>query len=197
MRLGFYLIPSYPLSSKIMGLRNLVYDQYRIEAALNFMIHMTIKGFFKPISDININDLIENIDKVIAHYKPFDIYPYGLKVFKGEGLGVVFSREKNKVLWKLQDDCYNAIRPFISPDCDFTPSEPIGNNFIPHITISMVDATDEILADMEDFSKELQFDKKGYRIHNFKLYQFESDKWGTNDWIYTLKWQILKSWRLT
>ena len=197
MRLGFYLIPPYPLSCKIMCMRDLVYDQYRIKAALNFMIHMTIKGFFKPIDNINMENLIGTLDNIIQNYRPFKIYPSGLIIFKGEGLGITFSKTQNKILWEIQERCFKAIKPFVSPDCEFTKSEQTGDKFIPHITISMTDVTNALMTDMMDFFKELEFDTKGYLVHNFKLYKFESDNWDSDDWIYSLKWKILKSWILS
>ncbi|GEM_PF-5471964 len=196
MRLGFYLIPPYPLSCKIMCMRDLVYDQYRIKAALNFMIHMTIKGFFKPSKTMRIESLIDALDKIIKDYRPFKIYPSNLTIFEGEGLGITFSKEKNKILWEIQEKSFRAIEPFISPDCEFTKSELVGERFIPHITISMTDVTDDLMIDMMDFFKEVQFDSEGYTVHNFKLYQFNSTEWNTDNWIYSLTWKIIKSWCL-
>ena len=197
MRIGFYLIPPYPLALKILELRNLVYDQYRIKAALNFMIHMTIKGFFKPKRNFNLAELINVLDKIISKYKPFTIFPAGFKIFDNEGIALVFSKDLNPILWELHGECYDAIEPFIAPDCNFTPKEDIKENFIPHITISMTDVTQDTLVDIYDFFKEVTFGTHGYTVHNFKLYQFESENWHSDEWIYTLKWKILKSWRLS
>ncbi len=197
MRIAFYLIPPYPLATRIMELRNLVYDQYRVKAALNFMIHMTIKGFFKPRENFNLNDLIKQLDKIISQYKPFNIFPSNIEIFGGDGISVIFSKTTNPILWELHEKCYNVIKPFIAPDCNFTPTERIKENFVPHITICMADVPKETLIDIHDFFKEVTFDHAGYTVHNFKLYQFESENWYTDRWIYSLKWKILKSWILT
>lgn len=195
-RLAFYLMPPYPLSLEILDMRNMVNDQYKINAALNFMVHMTIKGFFKMVPDMNYRQLIQGLNNVILKYKSFKIYPTKLKVFSDVILGVEFAREKNETLWQIHNDCYTVIRPFISSDCTFTPSEPKGDNFIPHITISMTDVSKEMLEDMKDFLSDIRFDNRGYMVKQFKLYEFESSGWQTDEWIYTLQWKILHAFSL-
>ena len=197
VRLGFYLIPPANLSLKMLELRSLVYDQYRINAAAKFMTHMTIKGFFKPTLSEPYHDLIQVLDEVVSRHEPFTIYPTGLRVFDDAGIGVEFSKEHNKVLWDIHNECYAVLKPFIAPDCDFTPVEPLGENFIPHLTIAMIDVSHPISKEIHSYLSDIKFDEKGYFIKDFKLYEFTSQGWNTKEWIYTLQWKILHSWRLT
>lgn len=190
--LGFYLIPPPNLTAEMIGLRNLVYDQYRIKAASKFMTHMTIKGFFKPVPNIRHDQLIQALDGIIERYRPFTIYPTNLKRFGDVGIAVEFSREKNDMLWRIHNDCYQVIEPFIAVECDSN----LGEDFTPHLTISMVDVSSALLEDMSCYLSDIQFDLEGYVIKNFKLYEFTSRGWGTKDWIYTLEWKILHSWQL-
>jgi hypothetical protein len=46
------------------------------------MIHMTIKGFFKPDSNINRQNLIADLDRYVHGYEPFKIYPGDLRIFE-------------------------------------------------------------------------------------------------------------------
>jgi 2'-5' RNA ligase len=196
VRLGFYLIPPANLSLKMLELRNLVYDQYRLNAAAKFMTHMTIKGFFKPALIKPYHELIQALDEVVSRYEPFIIYPTRLRVFDDAGVGVEFSKEHNEILWDIHNDCYTVIEPFIAPDCDFTPVELLGENFIPHLTIAMIDVSHAISEEIHYYLSEIEFDNRGYLIENFKLYEFTSQEWSTKEWIYSLQWNILHSWRL-
>jgi len=196
VRLGFYLIPPANLSLKMLELRNLVYDQFRLNAATKFMTHMTIKGFFKPALIKPYHDLVQSLDKIVSRYAPFTIYPTGLRILGDVGIGVEFSKEQNEILWKIHHDCYTVIKPFIAPDCDFTPVEFLGEHFIPHITISMIDVSHALAKEIYSYLSDIKFDEKGYTIHDFKLYEFTSQKWKTKEWIYTLQWDILHSWHL-
>ena len=176
-------------------MRQIAHDQYRLSAALNFMIHMTIKGFFKPVSNINRQNLIEDLDRYVSGYVPFKIYPGDLKIFeKDRSLVIGFPRAKNEILWQIHKDCRTCLEPYIAKDCDFTPRE-LGE-FTPHITVSMIDGSLETLEDAKEYLGDVDFGSSGYSVGNFKLYEFQSEAWGTDDWIYSLTWKTLHSWRL-
>ena len=117
IRLAFYLIPPYRLCSEILRTRQIVQDQYRLSAALNFMIHMTIKGFFKPASAIDRNKLAKDLDELVSNYGLFKIYPDGLKILHADhSLVVNFPRERNEILWSIQRDCFESVESYISPN---------------------------------------------------------------------------------
>ena len=195
LRLGFYLIPPSELCSEVLGMRQIAYDQYRLSAALNFMIHMTIKGFFKPDSNINRQNLIADLDRYVSGYEPFEIYPGDLKIFEQDrSLVIGFPRAKNAILWQIQKDCRTCLVPYIATDCDFSPLE-LGE-FTPHITVSMIDGSLEILKDAKDYLSDVKLNSSGYTVKNFKLFEFRSKTWGTDSWIYSLNWKILHTWRL-
>lgn len=63
-------------------MRQIAHDQYRLSAALNFMIHMTIKGFFKPVSNIIRQNLIGDLDRYVSGCDPLKIYPGDLGIFE-------------------------------------------------------------------------------------------------------------------
>jgi len=196
-RLGFYLIPPAKLSAEVLQLRHLVQDQYRVGAALNFMIHMTIKGFFKPASAELYPELIHALDTFMSGYKPFTLYPTGIKRFPDDGIGIECAQAKNPVLWEIHTRCFDdIIKPFIADDCEFTPVEPTGERFVPHITISMRDLSPQISEDIHNYLSGIDFSPEGYVVNNFKLYEFTSEGWGTDEWIYSLDWNILHSWFL-
>ncbi len=195
IRLAFYLIPPYELCSEILKMRQIVQDQYQINAALKFMIHMTMKGFFKPVSEIDKANLIKDLDELVSKYRQFEIYPDGLNIFNPDhALVVGFSRERNETLWQINEDCHISIEPYIAGDCDFTPRER--NGFNPHITVSMVDASLETLQDVKNYLSDAMLISHGYKVKDLKLYEFKSKAWHTTEWIYSLNWQILHSWRL-
>ena len=195
LRLGFYLIPPPELCSEVLGMRQIAHDQYRLSAALKFMIHMTIKGFFKPDSNINRQNLIEDLDRYICGYEPFKIYPGDLRIFDSDrSLVIGFPRAHNEILWQLHKECRTCLEPYIALDSDFTPRE-LGE-FTPHITISMIDGSLEILKDAKDYLSDIKLNNPWYTVKNFKLYEFRSKSWGTDRWIYSLDWKILHTWRL-
>jgi len=195
VRLGFYLIPPAGLCSEVLGIRQIAHDQYRLGAALKFMIHMTIQGFFKPASNIDLQDLIEDLDRYISRYEAFTIYPGDLRIFERDrSLAIGFPRTKNEILWRVHEDCRACLEPYITADCEFTPREPGG--FTPHITISMIDGSLEILEQAKDYLSDVRWNRPGYTVKNFKLFEFRSKSWGTDGWIYSLSWKMLHSWRL-
>jgi 2'-5' RNA ligase len=176
-------------------MRQIVYDQYRLGAALNFMIHMTIKGFFKPKSDINRQNLIADLDRNISRYEPFPVYPGDLRIFdRDQSLVIDFPKAKNEILWQIQEDCLTCFEPYIATDCDFSPRE-LGE-FTPHITISMLDGSLDTLNDAKDYLNDVRFNSTGYTVKNFRLFEFRSESWGTAGWIDSLNWKILHTWRL-
>lgn len=192
---GLYLIPPRELCSEVLGMRQIAHDQYRLSAALNFMIHMTIKGFFKPVSNINRQNLIEDLDRYVSGYVPFKIHPGELKIFeKDRSLVIGFPRAKNEILWQIHKDCHNCLEPYIATDCDFTAREL--DEFTPHMTVSMIDGSLETLEHAKEYLGDVDFDSSGYSVRNFGLYEFDSEAWGTDDWIYSLTWKTLHAWRL-
>ncbi len=195
IRLAFYLIPPYRLCSEILRMRQIVQDQYRLSAALNFMIHMTIKGFFKPASAIDRNKLAKDLDELVSNYGLFKIYPDGLKILHADhSLVVNFPRERNEILWSIQRDCFESVESYISPNCDFTARE--NDRFDPHITVTMMDAPIETLEDIREYLRDAALRRSGYTVRNFNLYEFKSNAWGTSEWIHSLSWELLHSWFL-
>jgi len=195
IRLAFYLIPPYQLCSEILRMRQIVEDQYRLSAALNFMIHMTIKGFFEPAPGMDRNELVKDLGRFVPNYEPFKVYPDGLKILHtNHSLVVNFPKEKNEILWRLHRDCIETVESYISPDCDFTAREK--GRFDPHITVSMMDASIETLEDISEYLRDAVLNGSGYTVRNLNLYEFKSNAWGTSKWIYSLSWKLLHSWIL-
>lgn len=195
-QLGFYLIPPYDLARELLTMRNLVYDQYRVAAAQSFMIHLTIIGFCKLTEDSTYDAFISTLDSQIERFSSFRIFPERITALDN-GLGLVFAREQNLELYRLQSACFNAAGQHIARDARMPRTVGADEGFQGHMTVCMLDASRETLLDMEAYFADVEFAGDGYTARTLKLYEFTSDLWHAPDtWIYNMHWHPLKTWQL-
>lgn len=193
---GFYLIPPYDLAKELLTMRNLAYDQYRVAAAQNFMIHMTVIGFFKLAESTTCDTLISTLDEQLARFSTFRIFPAGARTLEN-GLGLVFTRERNAELYRLQSACFNAVKRYIARDVRMPRTSGADEQFLAHMTVCMLDASAQTLRDVEDYFRDAEFAQDGYNARLLKLYEFSSDLWDASDtWIYNMQWRPLHTWKL-
>ena len=196
-RLGFYLIPSYPLAKELQVLRLVLQDQFGLSAALRFMTHMTIKGFFKPASGYDIEELYAAADMVMEKNPEFELKQSGFRI-DNTGCYLWFNPEDNALLQKVHEDIISAFDPFISEDCDFSRTEDVNSSFNPHMTLAMTDISENRRNDVINFLNKVDLEQKIYRPGCFRLFEFTSNDWksNTDHWINSLQWKILKTWEL-
>ena len=197
IRLGLYLLPSWELVKELQLLRLVLKDQFGISAALRFMTHMTVKGFFLPAENIRIDDLTAAVDPVIEKAEPFKLKASGFRI-DDVGCYLWFNPLENSRLVDLHKKIIKELKPFISPGCDFSFSEEINDDFNPHMTLAMTDIPkglkDEVIAFLDTVALEREFYNPGV----CRLFEFRSEDWAKkkSHWIETLEWKILKSWKL-
>lgn len=195
-QLGLYLIPPYGLAKEVLTMRNLVFDQYRVAAAQNFMIHMTLIGFFRLTDGSGQEALISALDGYLSGQQALRIYPQRVAALDN-GLGVVFPPERNRELYRLQSSCFDAARPYIAHDSRMPRTGEADEEFEAHVTVSMVDASRKTLTEMEEYFSDVRFAQEGYLTRVVKLYEFTSDLWEVPDtWIYAMGWRSLHCWQL-
>ncbi len=197
IRLGFYLVPHYELAKELHLLRLLLYDQFRLSSALNFMTHMTIKGFFRLSEGSSTDEVCKAVDSIMESVKPFYIKPSGF-IMDNIGCGVRFMQKENPELQEIHEKIILSLSRFVSTDCEFSFAEAVKERFNPHMTLAMTDIPEELQGDILHFLEGVRFEKQSYPADSFRLFEFSSAGWGkaSGGWIDTLEWNIRKSWNI-
>ena len=197
IRLGLYLLPSWELAKELQLLRLVLKDQFGISAALRFMTHMTVKGFFLPEKNIDIDSLTAAVNPVIEKAEPFKLKPSGFRI-DDVGCYLWFNPQDNKRLVDLHKKIIKELKPFISSGCDFSFSEEINDDFNPHMTLAMTDIPAGLKDEVIGFLDSVALEREVYNPGGLRLFEFRSEDWQKkkSHWIETLEWQILKSWKV-
>ena len=194
-RFAVYLNPPYQVSQAVMEIHQMLSKQFGLEAAGRFQVHATVKGFFKKVEG-PLESLIEQLDDVFAQQRSFVIEFSG---YRNDEIGIGLDVSKidgmpNEALYSLRERVVSAVRPYIAPDCDFVASD-LGHPYEAHITLAFRDIPlrlyDEVLAYLVDAPLPTQ----SFKATDFHFLQFFSDDWPGN-WWQSLRWQLIKSWRL-
>lgn len=128
-------------------MRNLVYDQYRVAAAQNFMMHSSIIGFCKPTEDTTYDALVSTMDGRIERLSSFRISPERVAALDN-GLGQVFAHRRNPELYGLQNACLKAAKRHIARDARMPRTVGADEDFQGHMTVCILDASRRTLLEM-------------------------------------------------
>jgi hypothetical protein len=112
---------------------------------------------------------------------------------------ILLGMERTEALHRLHNEVWDVVRPYIAPDCLFSPVEPAGPSFPPHVTMAMhYDQADPCLFDQAASLCEYIFERhlRGrFVATDMQLIEFYSDSWA-GEWGDTLRYKQLKGWRL-
>jgi hypothetical protein len=108
--------------------------------------------------------------------------------------------ERTEAFHKLHQEVWDIVRPYIAEDCHFSPIEPAGPNFPPHVTLAMRDLPIEpgLFAQAVELAQYFldHFLSDEFLACNFQLIKFYSDDW-VGDWGKTLSYKQIKGWQLS
>jgi hypothetical protein len=197
---GLYLIPPAGLVVPLGLAHALLQSQFGASVAGRFMVHVTVKGFFKPKPGAGIDRLITELDQTYAGREAFPVSFLGPRLLHGErGSSALIEIELTDPLWRLQQDTWKAIEPYVADDCPFTPGDRPATYFYPHLTLVQYDLpSDPVLQEQAfDLCREIcaQLPSQSWDARELQFIRFESQDW-LGAWWETLRYRQIKGWRL-
>jgi 2'-5' RNA ligase len=196
---GLYLIPPASLVAPLSLAHVLLEKEFGCVVAGRFMVHVTVKGFFKPKPGADIDRLVSEIDQTYAGRASFPVSFRPPARWRSERGASVFLPLASESLDALHQATWRVIEPYVAEDCPFTPGERPGVAFYPHLTLVQYDLpSDPVLQDRAfeqccDICERLP--AQSWDARDLQLIRFESDDW-PGRWWETLRFQQLKGWRL-
>jgi hypothetical protein len=198
---GVYLIPSPPVTVALSLAHRVMAAEFGTHTANQFMAHCTIKGFFKPANGVTPDAFVPALDALFARTPAFPAEinpPWSADSGPGSG-SVLLWITKTPAIQQLHESVWNIVLPHVAPDCRFTPTEPAGPHFPPHLTLVQSDLPIEpgLFAQGRALSQYLydQMPAHTFLAQDMQLVEFHSDDWA-GDWGATLRYRQLKGWRL-
>jgi len=200
-RYGLYLRPDFAMSRAQSELHRVLKAQYSLTTAGLFMPHATLKGFFR--SAVEPAMMIEQLDQALATWQPFTVYNNGVGPFGPRsiviGLRNMPDGTPNLALFDLQARVWQALKPLVHPDCEFTPRDPFGldgpNPFHPHLTLAMADLRPELQDEVLAFITEGgPVGPPQFVADTCHLFRFTAEWDG--EWWHSLSWEPLHSWQV-
>ncbi len=198
---GLYLIPPPPIVYAVSLAHNVFRSEFGAITGGQFMAHCTIKGFTRLAAPSTPEAFVPALDALFAKARAFPtrIHPPWLSNGGNPGESILLWMEKSPEFQALHDDVVEIIRPHIAEDCLFTPREPQGERFPPHLTLVQSDLPKEpaLLAQAMALADYIY---NGFPAHTFlacdlQFVEFESEDWA-GEWWHTLRYKQLKGWRL-
>jgi hypothetical protein len=165
------------------------------------MVHCTVKGFFKLKDGSKPEDLIPALDELFSSTPAFQTGLVEVIGLNGPPYGptVLLEMARTYRFHKLHEGVWNIVRPHIAPDCLFSPIEPAGGNFLPHITLGMKDPPIEpgLFRQFEQLARYVfeQLPKEPWTATDMQFIEFYSEDWA-GKWWETLNYKQLKGWQL-
>lgn len=211
------LIPPPGIATQIEGVWGELNRQFGLSAARRFMVHATLKGFFRLHGDIHalrteLNELLQN--RPCFEIKMNSVGTFGRRVIKiGLKSWNLQTNHPTARLRTLHKDTYNIIQQqpvdedqvrgvagmgYIDPACEFTNGEYIGRKFSAHFTLAFKDIPaqqfDQVLAVTRNQFQNVQprTFSQGTKVG---LYRFTSTDWA-GDWWQTLNYNMVADWAL-
>lgn len=199
---GVYLIPPPHLLHPIGVAHHLLRSEFNCRVAGAFMVHCTLKGFFKLADGATPADFTPALDELFARTPAFDTELTGLWPYVNPTKlqsSVLLGMDRTSQFHALHNAIWDVVRPYIAPDCLFSPREPAGNDFPPHITLAQDDVPPEpgLIAQVLDLCQHI-YDtslKGRFMARDLQLIEFYSEDWA-GKWGDTLRFRQLKGWRL-
>ncbi len=198
---GIYLIPPPQLLYPLGVGHLLLATEFKAATGGRFMVHCTVKGFFKLTEGAVPADFTTALDELFANTPAFTTQVKGLWALQDSRYGGVAAvgLERTEPFHALHNAVWEIVRPYIAPDCIFSPIEGAGPNFIPHLTIGMSDMpSDPALFEQAANLCRYIYDnlpKESFPATDLQLIEFYSDDWA-GQWWQTLGYKQLKGWRL-
>jgi len=194
-RYAVYLIPPYHVARAVTEIHQMLQKQFGFAAAARFQVHATVKGFFEA-REGPLASLIDSLDKVFARQRRFPVNFCGLhRDSLGLGLDIsCLGQGPNSELMALRNQVWDAVRPFVAPDCAFTRQEG-GRPFAPHITLAFRDIPTAMQDQVLDYLQDAPLPSEPFMAHRFQLLAFQSQDW-EGPWEQTLSWRLIKSWQV-
>ncbi len=198
---GVYLLPPTGLAASIDSLREELEQRYDCHAGRSFMVHCTLKGFFRLDPSKTEEQLKQALDPVISPFPSFQIQPNEVTHLP-DAVIIDLASLRNPRLQDLRNSIYHHIDPeFVHPDCPFTPDER-RYGFAAHITLAFKDLTFADLVDAVEFAQRRAAEQgllRPFIARTVSLYRFttEADTWEDRArWWETLRYEPLRTWRL-
>ena len=198
---GLYLLPPTGLAASIDSLREDLEQRYDTHAARSFMVHCTLKGFFRLHEDKSEAQLQHTLDPVISSFPAFEIRPKDVTQLP-DAIIIDLASLSNPRLQDLRTAVYHQIDPdFVHPACPFTPDER-RYGFAGHITLAMKDIAVGDFAEALEYAqgraKELRL-LSPFQARTVTFYRFTTDASEWEDkyrWWETMRYTALYTWRL-
>ncbi|MEI6046231.1 MAG: 2'-5' RNA ligase family protein [Chloroflexota bacterium] len=198
---GIYLIPPPPLLYQIGVAHQLLATNFNARLGGRFMVHCTVKGFFKLAEGVTPADFIPALDALLAATSAFPTRFTGLwNINKPtKGASILLGMERTEAFHKLHGEVWNIVRPYIATDCLFSPIEPAGPKFSPHVTLAMYDLPTEpgLFAQAVDLAQYFfdQYLRDEFLASNIQLIEFYAEDWA-GEWGKNFTYKQLKGWHL-
>ncbi len=198
---GFYLIPPPEIVYLIGIAHQLLASQFHSFTAGRFMVHATIKGFFKLRDGAALEDFQPALDKLMADTPPVTTRLTELYSHTGMyGSSVLVLLDRTPELHRLHNAVWNIVRPLIAPDCPFSSREFAGDFFSPHLTLAMADFPTEpgLLAQAEALCQFIYttLPATTFQASHFQLIRCDAPDW-QGEWWRDLTFTQLKGWQAT
>lgn len=197
---GVYLIPPPHLVYAVGVGHQLLKSEFNAVTAGTFMVHCTLKGFFKLAEGAKPDDFVPALDELFTKTPAFPTEFTELwNLNRGESASILIGMDRTEAFHKLHNDIWDIVRPYIAPDCIFSPVEPAGPNFPPHVTLAQSDVPTEpglfnqaVALCQHIFDTSL---KGRFMAQQMQLIEFYSENWAGN-WWETIRYRQLKGWKL-
>jgi 2'-5' RNA ligase len=199
LQYGVYLIPPPELIGPIRAAQELMSAQYGARIATAFMVHCTIKGFFKLADGATPADFIPGLDALYANTPSFPM-EFERLCLSPSGSSLLQVLRTTDALQHLHEDTWTTVWPYIAEDCPFSHREPAHQNFRPHITLVQSDLPGEptLRTQAHALANYLyeSLPSHAFTARTMQLVEFTSEDW-RGDWWQSMRWRLLKGWTLT
>jgi 2'-5' RNA ligase len=196
-----YLLPPTGLAASIDTLREELEQRYDCHASRSFMVHCTLKGFFRIDPSKTEDQLKQALTPVISSFPAFQIEPNEVTHLP-DAVIIDLASLRNPRLQDLRNSIYHHIDPeFVHPDCPFTPDER-KYGFAAHITLAMKDLAFADIVEAVEYARQRSSELRLLRpfvARTIALYRFttEAAEWDDSyRWWETLRYEALQTWRL-
>lgn len=198
---GIYLIPPPDLVYAISVAHRVLSAEFGTVTGSRFMAHCTIKGFTKLAPGASPDNFLPALDSLFARSTAFptEIKPPWVESDPTGGVSALLWLTKSAAFQQLHEDVWAIVAPYVAADCLFTPNEPSGPNFPPHLTLVQSDLPSEPGL-LEQGRALVGYIYDNLPAHEFmardiQLVEFRSEDWA-GAWSQTLRYRQLKGWRL-
>lgn len=178
----------------------LLKQQYGFVAAAVFPPHMTIVGHLATTQGPT--TVIEAYDAMLASYSPIRVVNTGMKRW---GKGIAYDVDqledgsRNPAIVELFERSFAAVAPIRTiVGTDHLGGTPSAEGSRAHCTLAAQDLGEraELREEVFEYLDALGFNVRGeFLADTFTLYRFTSQAWDGR-WWESMRWDLLKSWRL-